>query len=252
MSDNVHTLADRTLVGKRPLHEGGGVSTSDVPVSEDLDPCCLSETQADRLLAGARWRRFAAIGDSLAAGVGDRVPGYAAGPWAERVAGALTRQTPGLRYVNTGRIGATNAETLSEQAHVIGELAPDLLFIPNGANDLWRKRFDPARIEEDLRVLFETATAESAGRSADVITFTLGRAFVVPTIEDFPQRVRWLNDRVRDVAESTGVTVVEMWSHPIMCRPNLLSADGIHFSSMGQAVMASEVIKSLGALLGNT
>jgi lysophospholipase L1-like esterase len=38
--------------------------------------------------------------------------------------------------------------------------------------------------------------------------------------------------------------------HPINNRANLLSADGIHFSASGQAVMASEVVKQLAHQLG--
>ena len=227
------------------------VSTLPVPATEDLDPHCLDETEADRLLTGSRWHRFAAIGDSLAAGTGDPVPGYAPGPWSERVATALRRQTPDLWYVNTGRIGATTATTLAEQMHVVDEFAPDLLFIPSGANDIWRKRFDAESIELGLRSLFESATAEQAGPRRDVFTFTLGRAFNVPAIENFLRRVQWLNDCIRSLATESGVVVVDMWGHPIMDRPNLLSADGVHFSSMGQAVMAAEVMKSLGGLLGN-
>ena len=45
--------------------------------AEAVDPYCLSGPDAARLLAGAQWRRFAVIGDSLSAGTGDPTPGYA-------------------------------------------------------------------------------------------------------------------------------------------------------------------------------
>ena len=39
--------------------------------------------------------------------------------------------------------------------------------------------------------------------------------------------------------------VIDMWDHPIMDRPDLLSADRIHFAASGQAVLAAEVVKAL-------
>ena len=41
-----------------------------------------------------------------------------------------------------------------------------------------------------------------------------------------------------------------MWDHPVNSREDLLSEDGIHFSTSGQAVMASEMTKALAAVLG--
>lgn len=46
------------------------------------------------------------------------------------------------------------------------------------------------------------------------------------------------------------MVLVDMWDHPLNARPDLLSADRIHFSTSGQAVLASEVVKSLAAVLG--
>ena len=53
------------------------------------------------ILAGARWRRLAVLGDSIAAGVGDPVDGYQDRAWADRLAAAL-----GVIHLNTGRAGA--------------------------------------------------------------------------------------------------------------------------------------------------
>jgi lysophospholipase L1-like esterase len=40
-----------------------------------------------------------------------------------------------------------------------------------------------------------------------------------------------------------------MWSHPVNSRPDLLSADRIHFSAAGQAVMAAELVKALAQVV---
>ena len=45
-------------------------------------------------------------------------------------------------------------------------------------------------------------------------------------------------------------TLVEMWDDPIRHAPDLMSADGIHFAMMGQAVLASEIVRALAASAG--
>lgn len=220
--------------------------TTATPVrTEESDPLCLSPAAAARLLAGAPWRRFAVIGDSLAAGTHGPSPGYASQPWADRVADVLRRVRPDLAYRNTGRIGATSAAVLAEQAADLAAFAPDLLHVSCGANDLWRRVPDYRAIEATLRLVWERAAATGAQLS----TFTLGRAFSVSTYSDFPERVRKLNAIIRTVAAEHSGAVVDTWAHPVNDRPDLISADGIHFSASGQAVLAAEVVKALAGTL---
>src|ERR671912_712399 len=40
------------------------------PPGEDVDPYCLSPGEADRLLVGSPWRRFAVLGDGPRRGAG--------------------------------------------------------------------------------------------------------------------------------------------------------------------------------------
>ena len=215
--------------------------------TEETDPYCLTTTAAAQLLADAPWQRFVVIGDSLSAGTGDPSPGYAPGPWPARVAAALTRVHPDLEYWNSGVRGATTRDTLDNQLEPALGLRPDLIHVPSGANDIWRPTPSFDVIARDLRGLFER-TAKSG---ALVTTFTLGRAFVVPTIPDFAERVELLNEIIRSLAREYGAVVIEMWDHPIMDRPDLLSADRIHFAASGQAVLAAEVVRGLaGALEG--
>ena len=63
---------------------------------EAADPYCLRPGEAATLLAGHPWRRFAVLGDSIAEGVGDPVPGYEHLGWADRVAAALRQHRPDL------------------------------------------------------------------------------------------------------------------------------------------------------------
>ncbi|MBN6039453.1 SGNH/GDSL hydrolase family protein [Amycolatopsis sp. 195334CR] len=210
-------------------------------LTEGTDPFCLSTPDAARLLAGAPWRRFAALGDSLAAGTGGPTPGYAPLPWPDRVAAALREVQPYLVYRNTGTVGATTGRTLARQLGGLLAFEPDLVHLSCGANDLWRPELDFAAVEGNLRQLFEAA----AGTGARLTTFTLGRAFTVPGVPDFPDRVVALNALTRTIATDHDALVIDMWDHPVNDRPDLLSADGIHFAAAGQAVLAAEVIRAL-------
>ncbi|AKU15079.1 SGNH/GDSL hydrolase family protein [Luteipulveratus mongoliensis] len=215
-------------------------------LTETTDPYVLSDNDAADVLVGAPWRRFAVVGDSLAAGTGDPEPGYEHLPWAARVARILRGVDPRAAYLNTGEIGATTAKTLEMQAGSVVDFRPDLVHIASGANDIWR-RSKPSydRIETDLDRLFGIA----AGLHAQVTTFTLIRTFVAPGIDDFPQRVERLNAITRSVARDHGALVIDTWDHPITSRTNVMSADGVHLNASGQAMLATEMVRGLAALL---
>ena len=57
--------------------------------AESADPHCLRPGEAQALLARHPWRRFAALGDSIAEGVCEPLPGHSPLPFADRVAAEL-------------------------------------------------------------------------------------------------------------------------------------------------------------------
>lgn len=213
--------------------------------AEENDPLCLDPAAAAMLLSGAPWRRYAVIGDSLSAGTGDPTPGYANQGWPDRVADILRQVRPCLEYLNIAEIEATTPQVLEKQAVRMTGFAPDLLHLPCGANDILRRQPDYGQIEETLRWMYHLA----AGTGALLTTFTLGRAYVVPVFPDWHERVARLNEIVRTVAAEHGAVVVDMWNHPVNARDNLLSADRIHFSTSGQAVLAAEMVRALARLV---
>ncbi|MER7453159.1 SGNH/GDSL hydrolase family protein [Nocardia beijingensis] len=214
--------------------------------TEEIDPFCLDQADAVALLAEAPWGRYAVVGDSLSAGIGDPTPAYRDQGWPDRVAGVLRSVRPELDYLNVSENGATTAQTLEKQAARMLEFSPDLLHLPCGANDIVRRRPDFGEIERTLRQMYDLAK----GTGALLTTFTLGRAYVVPVFSDWTERVAAVNEIVRGLASEYDAIVVDMWDHPVNDRDNLLSADRIHFSTSGQAVMAAEVVKKLADALG--
>ncbi|WP_280494859.1 SGNH/GDSL hydrolase family protein [Nocardia asiatica] len=215
-------------------------------LTEATDPHVLSPDEAASILAGAPWRRFGVFGDSLSLGVGDATPGYDDLGWPARVRRVLRQVRPDLHYLNTARVGATTAQALEEQAQRIEDFGPDLLHLNSGANDIMRREPDWNRIEDDLRAMYEWAAATDA----QLTVFTLGRAFVIPAFPDFSDRVARLNGITRTLAAEYDAAVADCWDHPLNDRPNLLSADRIHFATTGQAIIASLLIDALAARLG--
>ncbi|MET9489923.1 SGNH/GDSL hydrolase family protein [Nocardia sp. NPDC006630] len=217
------------------------------PLTEASDPYCLSPSAAAGLLHDAPWRRFASLGDSLSVGAGDPTPGYLDLGWPERIRQILCRVRPELEYLNTGRIGATTQQALDEQSARILAFRPDLLIVPSGANDIVRREPDWPQIERTLRRMWELA----AGTGAQLAAFTLGRAFVVPVFPDWPDRLRALNEITRALASEYGGVIADCADHPFNDRPNLLSADRIHFSTSGQAVITTLLVRQLAYVLGS-
>ncbi|GAD87243.1 SGNH/GDSL hydrolase family protein [Nocardia asteroides NBRC 15531] len=214
------------------------------PNTEADDPLLLSRAQAVALLDGAPWQRFAVLGDSIAAGTGDPSPGYAATGWADRVAAVLSSVNPALVYRNTGRIGATSTQVRERQLPQVLEFAPDLVHVSCGGNDLFEAGGDPNRLHDNLSAMFE----ELAAIGAQLSVFTVADVWEVERMAPMrPMRERMaaMNEVVRAVATEYDAVLTEFWDHPVRTRPTLMSADLIHFTTSGHAVVATEVVRSL-------
>ncbi|MGV9711630.1 SGNH/GDSL hydrolase family protein [Gordonia sp. NPDC003424] len=209
--------------------------------SEVDDPLVLAPEDARLRLAGAPWQRFAVIGDSIAEGIGDRSPGYADLPWADRVATMLRSVRPNLAYLNTGRTGATTSQVHTEQLSTLADFEPDLVHISCGGNDVFLGA-DMDTVEHDLDALCTAVVATGA----TVSMFTLADAFT-GKFASFRPRFDEFAGIVRRVAHHHDAVLTEFWDHPARLRRNWLSDDRIHLSRAGHAVVASEVARSLAA-----
>ncbi|SDO18635.1 SGNH/GDSL hydrolase family protein [Actinacidiphila guanduensis] len=213
---------------------------------EAADPLCLSQEESARLLRGAPWQRFVAMGDSFAAGVGGPSRGYATVSWPKRVAAALGEGRPDFAYLNTGVIGKRTAEVRAEQLEQVMAFEPDLVNVAAGGNDIFDPEPDFDAVEENLDAVYTALR----GRGADVFAFTVANVFdTVPELAEFGLRVAELNSRIRAVAARHDAMVVEMWDHPVRKRPELMSEDGIHFAMEGQAALAAEIVRTLSQRL---
>ncbi|WP_238847205.1 SGNH/GDSL hydrolase family protein [Nocardia arthritidis] len=220
------------------------VTSNDIHTEAD-DPMLLSTEAARRLLGDAPWRRFAVLGDSIAQGVRDPSPGYLNLGWADRVADILTSIEPAVAYRNTGRQGATSAQVVAEQLDEIIEFRPDLVHIVCGGNDLFTGHGSIAALRTNLDTLFGAL----ARTGAQLSTFTMADVWDLERMAPMrPMRAPMarVNEVIRATAARYDAVLVDFWDHPLRLRPDLMSADLIHFTASGHAVVAAEVIRALG------
>jgi lysophospholipase L1-like esterase len=209
------------------------------------DPYCLGPDEAATLLAGAPWRRLLVMGDSIAAGIGDPVDGYADQAWADRLAAGL-----GADYLNLGRPGAQVTDVRAGQLDHALAFGPDLAVVAAGANDAFRQSFAAPAVGGEL----EQIVSALDGAGSLVVTFgcfDLGRTSFLP-----PERRRGLSERLHDLGRLTeqiclrhGGIHVDFLSHPAL-DDALLSADRLHINRRGHAIVAADVIRALSRRVG--
>jgi lysophospholipase L1-like esterase len=192
-------------------------------------------------LAGTRWKRFAVIGDSMAEGIGDPVPGYRHLGWADRVAQRL-----GGEYLNLGRRNLLAAEVRDTQLDRALAFTPDLAAVVCGGNDLMRRDHDPAAVEKALDGLVGALRA----KGSDVIMFApfdMSQTELLP--EDHKARWRSLIDRMSELAATVahrhGALLVDCRAHPAGADPSIYSGDRVHLNARGHAICAAETLRAL-------
>lgn len=225
------------------LRGGGEADSMDLELA---DPYCLAPAEEDGLLRGARWRRLVVLGDSIAEGLGDPVPGYRSVPWAERVRSALDRAAPGVAWKNLGRRGRRAFEVRWEQLGAALAFRPDLALLAAGANDTFGAVFDHDAVAAELGATI----AALRGAGADVVVsglFDFGRSGLLPAeaaavvVERIPLLVK-LTERL---AAEHGAWYVHLIDHPAAADPGIYSADRLHCNARGHAIAATETIRTL-------
>jgi lysophospholipase L1-like esterase len=222
-----------------------------MPLTEADDPHCLREGEAARLLAGHPWKRFAVIGDSVAQGAGDPVPGYSDLPWCDRIASELRVHQPDLAYLNLGAGDARAPQVLATQLEPALAFRPDLAIVVCGGNDAMRSSYDPSAVNAVLEQL--VTALRRAG--ADVITvsmfdITQAPAFTEKLLKSARERMLRLSAETAALAQRLGTIHVHCTGHPAERDPDVYSTDGIHATMRVHQICAAIAIRRLGIYLG--
>jgi len=192
--------------------------------------------------------KFAVVGDSFAEGVGDEWPDGSPRGWADLVAGGLATGALGsadhqVTYANLAVRGKLLAPILDEQLPAALRLAPDLLSISGGNNDILRPRVSIAANAERIEAGLDAAVATGA----DVIFVTVAdMTRHLPLGGLIRRRGDEYADHIRSWSARPHVTVVDNWSDPVFHDIALWAPDRLHLNTLGHQRVAANVLTALG------
>ena len=184
---------------------------------------------------------FVAIGDSFTEGLNDAYAGGGFRGWADRVATALAAQRPGFRYANLAIRGKLLGDVVSGQLPRAVELAPDLVSLAAGGNDI----LHGADVDA-LASLFESAVAKLQAAGCRVLIFTGFDPRMFPVIRLLRGRIAAYDMHLRGIADNYGCDLVDLWSLRALKDPRAWSQDRLHLSAEGHRQVALRTCEVLG------
>jgi lysophospholipase L1-like esterase len=184
---------------------------------------------------------FAALGDSFTEGLDDPRPGGGYAGWADRLASSLAERAPGFRYANLAVRGRLLDEVIAEQVSRAVELAPDLVSLAAGGNDILRGR--------DVDVLaahFDSAVGRLQAAGCRVLIFTGFDPRMFPVIRLLRGRIAAYDMNLRAIADNHRCQLVDLWSMRVLHDPRAWSQDRLHLSTEGHRRVALRTREVLG------
>lgn len=199
------------------------------------------------LIVGTKiFQRYVAIGDSFTEGVGDPDPQRPNGVrgWADRVAEVLATKTADFGYANLAIRGKLYRPILDEQVPLALELAPDLVTLSAGGNDLLRPKVD---IDAMVDAFAEAVDAFRA-QGATVCLFTHGDGGSSGVFGAIRGRVAIYNELLRDyiASDPEGIVLVDNWRLKDGRDLRVWDADRLHLNPIGHQGIAINVLDTLG------
>ena len=181
-------------------------------------------------------RSLAVLGDSVAAGMGDPVPG---GGW-RGFAPLLADAVEPARFTNLASSGARVADVRRAQLPAALRVRPDAAVLMIGMNDTMRSDFDAPLLRRQL----DHVVCSLVGAGAAVVTIRYhdhARVFPVPgpLRRLLTRRIEALNRVLTSVAESHGVAIVDLDRLPGAYHPDAWSVDRLHPSELGHRMLAA-------------
>jgi len=177
---------------------------------------------------------FIALGDSFTEGVGDPYPDGTWRGWADRFAAQLAAASPGLRYANLAIRGRVLKQVVDEQVPAAVALAPDLVSIAAGGNDLLRPKSDP----DALAATFEQAVEALRQAGSQVMLFTGFDPGGFPVIRLIRGKAAAFNAQLRLIARKHGCLQVDLWSMRVLRDPREWCEDRLHLAADGHRRVA--------------
>lgn len=185
---------------------------------------------------------FVAIGDSFTEGLNDPAPGGGFRGWADRLAGMLAAEQPGLRYANLAVRGKLLRQIVREQVPAAVSLTPALVSIAGGGNDILRPGADPDTLAE----LFDAAVARLHQAGCRVLMFTGFDPIGFPVLRLLRGRIAAYDMHLRAIADARDCYLVDMWSMRFLRDPRAWSPDRLHLTARSHQRVALRACEVLG------
>jgi lysophospholipase L1-like esterase len=187
--------------------------------------------------------RYVAIGDSTTEGLEDPSPdGSGHLGFADRLAIRLAREHPDLQYANLAVRGRKLRQIRDEQLEPALALAPDLVTVVGGLNDILRPRMDLQVVIED----FGAMVAEFREIGATVLGMTFpDPSRIMPAARLVRARVIAFNEAMRAIAAQHQMLLVDLEELGVVDR-RLWSADRLHANTAGHRRIAAAMTQALG------
>jgi lysophospholipase L1-like esterase len=185
---------------------------------------------------------FVAIGDSFTEGLNDAASGGGFRGWADRLAGLMAAEYPGLRYANLAVRGRLLREIVAEQVPGATAMSPGLVSLGGGGNDILRPGGDP----DSLAELFDAAVARLRESGSAVLIFTLADPGAFPVVRLVRGRLAAYNMHLRAIADVHGCYLVDLWSMRFLRLPSAWSPDRLHLTARSHQRVALRACEVLG------
>ena len=174
-----------------------------------------------------------------------RIPaaGSAAGPtwWPA----PWPRSGPDFRYANLAIRGKLVGQVVAEQVPRAVELAPDLVSLAAGGNDILR-----GTDVDELAAIFEPAVAKLQAAGCRVLIFTGFDPRMFPVIRLLRGRIAAYNMHLRGIADAHGCDLVDLWSMRALKDARAWSPDRLHLTTEGHRQVARRACEVLGIPVG--
>lgn len=192
--------------------------------------------------SAAQWHAYVAIGDSLSEGLGDPLHRGQTRGWAHLLAQHLRRVQPDVAFTNLAVRGHLARHALRDQLEPARRLAPDLVSIVIGGNDvLLRPVFDPSRLGAELSALVEPFAGRATVLLATLPDLTACSPMPPPVRGRLRRRIAAANHVIRTTSRRYDTVLYDAWSDPRTRQHALWSIDRIHPSAEGHRLIAASV-----------
>lgn len=186
------------------------------------------------------------VGDSFSEGVGDPYPETVGGTvvfrgWADRLAEHLADHLGEIEYANLAVRGKLMRQIVTDQIPPTLEMAPDLVTLSAGGNDLLRPGGDPER----MATILDHTVSRLRNAGSQVVLFTgvnIGTGYMRGTIGLFARY--YMN--VRAIADKYDCHLVDQWSMKVLDDVRAWDEDRLHMSPEGHRRVGLRVAEVLG------